>query len=221
MTVESVFPVPFSVELPSTIAAARTTRVGVRTASTPGYASFVYVAGADNTPAYLTLYIPAGVFRDPCHPEEGMLTTSAEPGVDELVEALTSQVGVRAGPVTDIVFGDYRGKVFDLDNNIDERTCTDNPWLPQWTFRSEGLDSDVVEKSGGLTNSSPADRDRGCRWHPRAHRSLGAERQTRLGGRDVPALRIGAIRVGVGGAHTRLQRPFGRPWWRRHPAGLA
>ena len=49
-----------------------------------------------------------------------MLTTSAEPGVDELVDALTSQVGVRAGPVTDIAFGDHRGKVFDLDNNIDD-----------------------------------------------------------------------------------------------------
>jgi sugar lactone lactonase YvrE len=154
VTVESVFPVPFSVELPSTIdPAVDFPGWSGEDGITPGYASFVYKRGADSTPAYVTLYIPAGVFRDPCHPEEGMLTTSTEPGVDELVDALTSQVGVRAGPVTDITFGGYTGKVFDLDNNIAESACSDAPWLPQWTYRSQGLDSDVVEKSGGLSNT--------------------------------------------------------------------
>ena len=121
VTVESVFPVPFSAELPSTIDPGAGYPGWREDGITPGYASFVYVRDADSTPAYVTLYIPAGVFRDPCHPDEGMSTTSAEPGVDELVEALTSQVGVRAGPVTDIAFGDHRGKTFELDNNIDER----------------------------------------------------------------------------------------------------
>jgi hypothetical protein len=69
------------------------------------------------------------------------------------VDALTSQVGVRAGPVTDIAFGDVRGKVFDLENNIDPRTCTDDPWLRHWTYRSEGPTSDVVAASEGLSNS--------------------------------------------------------------------
>ena len=153
MTVEQVFPVPFSATLPSTIAPGAEYPGWREDGITPGYASFVYVRDADRTPAYVTVYVPAGVFRDPCHPEEGMSTTSAEPGVDELVDALTSQVGVRAGPVTDIAFGDHRGKVFDLDNNIDAGTCTDAPWLRHWTYHSDGLDSDIVASSEGLSNT--------------------------------------------------------------------
>ncbi len=101
----------------------------------PGFASFQYVR-IDRTPAYVTAYLAAGAFRDPCHPEAGMLTTSTHPTVDELVEALTHQTGVRAGPVTDIAFGAVEGKTFELDNNIDMTDCTDAPWLRQWTFRS-------------------------------------------------------------------------------------
>jgi hypothetical protein len=82
-----------------------------------------------------------------------MLTTSNSPSVDELVEALTSQVGVRAGPVSDVMFGDRAGKMFELDNNIDVTRCPDQPWLHHWTYRSGGLDDEATVMSEGLSGS--------------------------------------------------------------------
>jgi hypothetical protein len=51
------------------------------------------------------------------------------------------------------MFGEHAGKSFELDNNIAIKQCSEDPWLPQWTFRSEGLDSDAVENSGGLSGT--------------------------------------------------------------------
>jgi DNA-binding beta-propeller fold protein YncE len=151
--VGSIFPLPFSAELPSTTVGATRSRGWWLSEELPGYASFQFVRDEEVTPAYVTAYLPAGVFRDPCHPEDGMLTTSESPSVDELVEALTHQLGVRASPVTDIAFGNHAGKMFELDNNIDVSRCPDQPWLRQWTYRSGGLDEETTAESEGLSGS--------------------------------------------------------------------
>jgi hypothetical protein len=78
---------------------------------------------------------------------------STLPSVDELAQALTQQPGVRAGPVTDITLGEHSGKTFELANSIDATRCTADPWLPQWIYRSEGLDSDATANSEGLPNT--------------------------------------------------------------------
>lgn len=150
----TTFPLPFTVALPSSTTDPSGGQSGWwLQEETAGIASFKYVRGTEATPAWVEVYIPAGVYRDPCHPDDGLLTTSDRPGVDELVEALTQQVGVRAGPVTDIGFGDVQGKTFDLDNTIDVTECQDAPWLHHWTFRSEGPASDVVAEGLGLPDS--------------------------------------------------------------------
>jgi hypothetical protein len=119
----------------------------------PGKVSFEFLRGDEMTPAYVGVYLPAGVIRDPCHPDDGMLTTSDDPSVDELVDALTRQVGVRAGPVTDVQFGPYQGKLLELDNNIDSSQCSDDPWLPQYTFHAAGPDDPAVEEVRGFSGT--------------------------------------------------------------------
>ena len=118
----------------------------------PGVVSFQYVRDAEKSPAYVTLYLVEGVYADPCHPDDG-LATSEEPSVDELAEALTHQVGVRATAASEITFGEHRGLTFDLANSIGTRSCADTTWLPQWTYRAGGPESDEITNSGGLPNS--------------------------------------------------------------------
>jgi hypothetical protein len=157
MDIGDVFPVPFSVQLPSTSegdAEDGPMRPGWRLqAIEPGAVAFQYVRDADRWPAYVTVYLPAGVFADPCHPDEGMVELSDDPGVDELVDAITGQPGYRAGPVTDVSFGKVRGRTFQLENSIDARTCTDDPWLRQWTYHVAGLSSEAEGESEGLPNT--------------------------------------------------------------------
>jgi hypothetical protein len=151
--VGSTFPLPFSAELPSATVGDTRSRGWWLQDELPGVASFQFVRDVETTPAYVNVYLPAGVFRDPCRPDDGMLTTSEQPSVDELVGALTNQVGVRASPVTDITFGNHAGKTFDLDNNIDVSLCADQPWLHHWTYRSGGLESETTARSEGLSGT--------------------------------------------------------------------
>jgi DNA-binding beta-propeller fold protein YncE len=155
LTVSSTtFEVPFSAQLPSSTTDAASGEPGWwLQVDEPGVAAFQYVRDPERTPADVDLYLPAGVFRDPCHPEDGMLTTSDRPTVDELVEAFTKQVGVRVGPITDISFGDVRGKAFVLENNIDMTACTDQPWLRHWSYRVDGMDGEATEKGIGLPDT--------------------------------------------------------------------
>ncbi len=69
------------------------------------------------------------------------------PTVDDLTEVLTHAVGMRAGPVTDVTLDGHPGKQFLLDNNIDVTTCTDDPWLPQWTY--DAARSGAVKETSG------------------------------------------------------------------------
>jgi streptogramin lyase len=152
LVTDTVFEIPFSVTLPSTLPMPSGHPGWWRQELLPGVVSFQYVRDGESTPGYVTLYLVDGVYADPCHPEEG-LATSAEPTVDELVEALTQQVGIRATQPTDIVLGDHRGLTFDLANSIDTRSCADTTWLSQWTYHAGGSESDEVTNSQGLPNS--------------------------------------------------------------------
>lgn len=146
---------PFTAKLPSTSSGYPTAdQAGWwLTDERPGLASFAFVRGPDATPAWVDIFVPAGVVRDPCHPEDGVLTTSDHPSVDELVDALTHQVGVRAGPVTDIRLGDVTGKAFSMDNNIDMTDCTNDPWLGTWLYYYGSLNDGDVRIAEGLPDS--------------------------------------------------------------------
>jgi hypothetical protein len=151
VTIDAVFAVPFAAMLPST--ATSDAGPGWKLyGSSAGLVTFQYVRDADRTPAYVEVIAVADVYRDPCHPEDGMATSGA-PTIDEIVDALTTQVGVRATPVADISFGDRAGKTLELDNSIVTTDCRDDPWLRPWTYRSDLLDPDVVTDGEDLPNS--------------------------------------------------------------------
>ena len=99
------------------------------------------VRDPDNWPAYVTAFVPIDVYRDPCQASLGLVEPPIGPGVDDLVDALIAQPGFTVGEVTDVVIDGHHGKQFDLENTIDIRGCTGDPWLPQWTFdqASEGV----------------------------------------------------------------------------------
>jgi DNA-binding beta-propeller fold protein YncE len=148
----SDFAIPFSTRLPRTIAPGTAYPGWRQMRFQPSVVSFQFVREADRTPAYVEVYLPSGVYLDPCHPESGLATTSDDPGVDEIVDALTHLTGFRASPVSDISLGDVRGKVVELDNNIDIKGCRDEPWLRLWTYRTEPGGA-IAGSSEGLTNS--------------------------------------------------------------------
>jgi hypothetical protein len=74
------------------------------------------------------------IFTDPCH--EAKPTASVGPTVDDLVAALTHQVGMQTTSIRDASINGFEGKVFDQTNQIDASTCVGDPWLWQWTYAS-------------------------------------------------------------------------------------
>jgi hypothetical protein len=92
--------------------------------------------------ALLSVTAINGVFADPCLDAEPISPAPAT--VDEVVDALTHQVGIQAGPVSTVSLGTHNAKVFDVDNSIDPATCHEsaNGPLTQWTFlESPGVTS--------------------------------------------------------------------------------
>ena len=144
-TPPGTFMVPFTAELPSTVPDSGSPGWQVSDIG-PGLVTFQYVRETEpetRWPAYVVATVIAGVYSDPCHPEAGLATT-ADPSADELVQALTHMAGYRAGPISDIAFGDAHGKTFQLSNSIDATTCSGRyAWLRPWTYRSSA-DSDAV-----------------------------------------------------------------------------
>ena len=132
------FPIPFTLDLPPRWSAGGTSR---------GYVDTKLTRGAGSTPSWVSVFIPINAFADPCQAQDGPMSPPVGPTVDDLTEALTHAVGIRAGPVEDVTIDSYHGKRFLLDNNIDIRTCSDDPWLPQWTFDS-ATSGPVVEEKG-------------------------------------------------------------------------
>ena len=69
------------------------------------------------------------------------------------VAALSTAVGVQAGPVTDTTLGGLPAKVFDLRNTINMDDCKVKPF-DQWTFKNGPA------SSGNGTSSGPGDHQR-------------------------------------------------------------
>ena len=132
------FPIPFTLDLPARWSAGGTSR---------GYVDTKLTRGPDSTPSWVTVFIPINAYADPCQAKDGPMSPPVGPTVDDLTEALTHAVGMRAGPVEDVTIDGYHGKQFLLDNNINIKTCTNDPWLPQWTFDSATSGPVVEEKA--------------------------------------------------------------------------
>jgi hypothetical protein len=106
-------------------------------------------SGEPVTPALVGVYVPTGTYSDPCRTEEGPLDPPIGPSVDDLTDALTSLVGFRAGPVSDIMIDGFHGKTFDLEHSIDVSTCSDDPRLTQMTYDG-GMGDSVIETAIGV-----------------------------------------------------------------------
>lgn len=77
------------------------------------------------------------VFADPCQSRGGPRQPPVGPTTAELVAALTSMVGFKAGPITDISVGGRAGTAFGLSNEIRTQSagCYGVDMLPLWTAR--------------------------------------------------------------------------------------
>jgi hypothetical protein len=139
---DPVFPVPFTLQLPP-----RWSQYGGSGQTSRGLIDLVLTRDSESTPAYVSVMLPINAFVDPCQTTDGPLSPPVGPTVDDLTEALTRAVGMRAGPVTDVTIDGYHGKQFLLDNNIDVTACSDNPWLHQWTYDA-ATSGDVRETPG-------------------------------------------------------------------------
>ncbi len=126
---DPVFQVPFTLELPP-----RWSQYGGSEQTTRGLIDMMLTRDSEATPAYVSVILPINAFHDPCMTTDGPMSPPVGPTVDDLTEAMINAVGMRAGPVTDVTLDGHQGKQFLLDNNIDVTTCSDKPWLPQWTY---------------------------------------------------------------------------------------
>lgn len=93
----------------------------------------------DTSESWLIFDVVSNVYPDPCRTEDGPKSPPVGPGVDDLVNALTSLVGFQAGPVTDVIIGGIAGKAFDLDNSIDTLSASCPPeFLSIWDSAGPG-----------------------------------------------------------------------------------
>ena len=61
-------------------------------------------------------------FNHPCT-DHTLLSPPPGPGVDHLIDALASQPGIQAGPITDVTIDGYHGKAVELTVATDILTC--------------------------------------------------------------------------------------------------
>jgi hypothetical protein len=98
----------------------------------PGSVVFTLVGPSRNA-AIVEAVVVRDVFTDPCH---DVGPTAVGPTVDDLVAALTHQVGMQTTSIRDVSINGLAGKAFDQTNQIDASTCIGDPWLWQWTYAS-------------------------------------------------------------------------------------
>lgn len=110
--IDAVFPVRLSFTLPAGFDHGRGAPDGVGIGH-PG----------SGMPRGIEYQIASNVFPDPCHNSSGPASPATGPSVDDLVTAMTTMIGVEAGPVTDVMVGGLPAKAFDLTTEIDAETC--------------------------------------------------------------------------------------------------
>jgi hypothetical protein len=81
--------------------------------------------------AWVTISAVRDVYADPCRDKAP--ASPAPSSVDELVFALTHQVGYSAGPVTDTTIGGLPAKVFDVAVAATNAKCPNEP-LTDWRY---------------------------------------------------------------------------------------
>jgi hypothetical protein len=93
----------------------------------------------------LEVFVPEAVIHDPCHPAGDPVLA---PTVDELVDGLTSMVGVSATTPTQTTVAGRPARMFVLTNTIDTATqdCTREAMLPLFTYAGS---SDPAATNGG------------------------------------------------------------------------
>lgn len=87
----------------------------------------------------VTISIVGETSVDPCQAEPVVQDPPTGPSVDDLVDALTSQVGFHlVSPVTDVVIDGFSGRTFEQEALVDPATCPDpdNSPLRRWTYAS-------------------------------------------------------------------------------------
>ena len=67
------------------------------------------------------------LYADPCHFDQGLLTPSPGPTVDDLVTALTAIPGLDSSAPADVTFGGYAGKQFAITAPANFDGCTLGP----------------------------------------------------------------------------------------------
>ncbi len=89
-------------------------------------------------------------FNHPCT-DHTLSSPAPGPGVDELLDALASQPGITAGPITDVTIDGYSGKSVELTVATDINTCpADIGEAPQsgfWLWASADGDRRYVQGS--------------------------------------------------------------------------
>jgi hypothetical protein len=89
-------------------------------------------------------------FNHPCT-DHTLLSPTPGPGIDELLDALASQPGIQAGPITDVTVDGYRGKYVELTVATDINTCAvgpgEDPDSGFWLWASPDGDRRYVQGS--------------------------------------------------------------------------
>jgi hypothetical protein len=106
-------------------------------------------AGVDQNPVLIVWQI-SNRFNHPCT-DHTLLSPGPGAGVDELLEALASQPGITAGPITDVTIDGYSGKSVELTVATDIATCAidpgEDPWSGFWLWASPDGDRRYVQSS--------------------------------------------------------------------------
>jgi hypothetical protein len=154
----------------------------------PGPASLAPFGQIGPPPASITVMVPAGWtsdgptvgkagmavepllvawqisnrFNHPCT-DHTLLSPAPGPGVEELIDALASQPGITAGPITDVVVDGYRGKSVDLTVATDISTCPpavgEDPASGFWLWASPDGDRRYVQASDEMDRIYAVDVD--------------------------------------------------------------
>ena len=118
----------------------------------PGWTSdeaTVGKAGVDPEPLLAVVQI-SNRFNQPCT-DHTLLSPAPGPGVDELLEALASQPGITAGPITDVTVDGYKGKSVELTVATDIAACRsdigDDPLSGFWLWALSNGDRRYVQSS--------------------------------------------------------------------------
>jgi hypothetical protein len=113
--------------------------------TTNGFAPHDLVLHNDTDNTFLAIVVMASVYPDPCHTEGS--PNAVKPGVDALVNALSTMHGFRIVGVKNVTVGGASGKSFTLTNSIDLKAARCSSPDVLWIGR-DGDNAPVLETPG-------------------------------------------------------------------------